>query len=107
MAVRGVNEGTQEVDTNEQIVFTLNVITVGSTSGVITNPTMLVTRLSDGEDVTKDVTEGDMAVLGQIITLKKIKGLAKGEQYRVDVRYNKDGNNLENEIIVDCPRRRE
>jgi len=44
-----------------------------------------------------------MVAAAQIITLKTISSLTEGEQYRMDVRYRKDGNDLENEFFVDCP----
>jgi len=73
---------------------------------------MTVTRLSDGVDVTAIVTSGVMAVAGQIITLLTVGGavggvpasLDEGEQYRVDVTYDKDGQvNVKTEFELACP----
>ena len=117
MGERGIVGGTQtkEHAVGEEITWTLNVGNVGSAAGAVTNPDMTVTRLSDGVDVTVLVTTGAMIVAGQIITLMPIGGvvgaippapasLDEGEQYRVDVIYDKDGHvNLKNEFKLACP----
>jgi len=97
--------GTQhrEIDANESITYTLDVSNVGSAAGALTNLSMVAWRLSDGADVSLTVLSGAMAAPAQIITLKTISALTEGEQYRMDVRYTKDGNNLETEFFVDCP----
>lgn len=113
MGERGI-VGTQyrEQAVGEQITWALDVSNVGSTAGAVTNPTMTVTQLSNGTDVTATVTSGIMNVVGQIITLLAIGGLVggapasltEGEQYRIDVIYDKDGNvDLKNEFQLNCP----
>ena len=114
MSERGIEGGTQtkEQAVGEQLTWTLNVSNVGSLAGAVTNPDMNVVRLSDGVDVTLTVTAGAMIVAGQIITLMPIGGavggvpasLDEGEQYRVDVIYDKDGHvNLKSEFFLACP----
>lgn len=114
MGQRGiVGTQTHEQAVGEQIdAWTLDVSPVGSAAGAITNPDMTITRLSDGADVTAAVTSGAMAVVGQIITLLAIGGLVggvpasldEGEQYRVDVIYDKDGHvDLKTEFKLACP----
>ena len=118
MSERGIEGGTQtkEQAVGEQLTWTLNVSNVGSLAGAVTLPDMTVTRLSDGANVTGDVTSGAMAVANQIITLKAIGGLipatppvlpislTEGEQYRVDVIYDKDGHvDLKTEFFLACP----
>ena len=93
----------REIDADEVITYTLDVSNVGSAAGAVTVPTMKVTRLSDGVDVTLTVTAGALAVAVQVITLLTIQTLTEGKQYRVDVGFTKDGNTLENEFFVDCP----
>ena len=118
MGERGIVGGTQtrEQAVGEQIdAWTLNVSGVGSAAGAVTNPDMDIIRLSDGVDVTLVVTSGAMAVVGQVITLMAIGGavgaippapasLDEGEQYRIDVIYDKDGHvNLKSEFKLACP----
>ena len=117
MGERGIEGGTQtkEHAVGEQLTWTLNVSRVGSAAGAVTNEDMKVFKLSDGVDVTALVTTGAMAVALQIITLMPIGGavgaifplpasLDEGEQYRVDVTYNKDGHvNLKSEFYLACP----
>ena len=117
MSERGIVGGSQtkEQAVGEELTWTLNVINVGSLAGAVTNPDMNVVRLSDGVDVTVLVTTGAMMVAVQIITLMPIGGavgaifplpasLDEGEQYRVDVTYNKDGHvNLKTEFKLACP----
>jgi len=113
MSERGII-GTQTLEhaVGEQITRSLNVGGVGSAAGAVTNPGMTVTRLSDGVDVTATVTSGAMSVTGQVITLLAVGGavggtpasLTEGEQYRVDVTYDKDGNvDIKNEFYLACP----
>jgi len=96
----------------EQLTRSLNVGYVGSTAGAVTNPGMAVIRLSDGVDVTATVTSGVMSVAGQVITLLAVGGavggtpasLDEGEQYRIDVTYDKDGNvDIKNKFFLACP----
>lgn len=114
MGERGIVGGTQtrEHASDEILVWTLLVSGVGTADGAVTNPGMVVTRLSDGVDVTADVTSGAMSIAGQIITLQAIGGtgagppesLAEGEQYRVDVIYDKDGQvDIKNKFKLSCP----
>lgn len=114
MSERGIVGGTQtkEHAVNEQITWTLNVSGVGSAAGAVTNLGITVTQLSDGVDVTATVTSGATTAAGQIITLAAIGGtgagppasLTEGEQYRIDVTYDKDGHaNLKSEFFLACP----
>lgn len=113
MSERGIL-GTQTLEhaVGEELTRTLDVGDVGSVAGAVTNLDMTVTRLSDGLDVTALVTSGAMAVAGQIITLLTVGGavagvpasLDEGEQYRVDVTYNKDGQvDIKQEFELACP----
>lgn len=114
MSERGIiGTQTREQAVGEQIAtWALNVAGVGSAAGAVTNPGMTITQESDGTDVTAIVTSGVMSVVGQIITLLTIGGavggtpasLTEGEQYRVDVTYDKDGNvDVKNEFKLNCP----
>lgn len=116
MGERGIiGSQTREHAVGEQLTWTLNVSRVGSAAGAVTNPDMTVTRLSDGANVTATVTSGAMSVLGQVITLMPIGGavgaipplpasLDEGEQYRIDVIYDKDGHvNVKSEFKLACP----
>ena len=108
MAKGITDESKQIVGANESIAFSLDVSDVGTTSGSVSSPTMRVTLLSAGTDVTATVAGGSMSVSGQIITLKHLgtpSALTEGEDYRVDVGYAKDGNTLETEFPVFCPAR--
>ncbi len=110
MGERGI-VGTQTLEhaVGEEITRTLDVGLVGTAAGAVTNPDMTVTRLSDGVDVTAIVTSGIMAIAGQIITLLTVGGVApasltEGEQYRVDVTYDKDGQvDVKTEFKLACP----
>lgn len=113
MADRAIKGGQhREQAAGEQIdAWTLDVSDVGSADGAVTNPDMTVTRLRGGVDVTALVTSGAMAVATQIITLKAIGGLVggvpasldEGEQYRVNVIYDKDGHtDLNTPFFLDC-----
>ena len=103
----------REQAAGEQIdAWTLDVSDVGSAAGAVTNPDMKVTRLSDGVDVTATVTSGAMGVAAQIITMLAIGGLVggtpasldEGEQYRVNVIYDKDGHtDLNTPWFLNCP----
>lgn len=104
MSERDIRAPTErEVDADEEIVFTLDVTNVGSTSGTVQTPTMVVRDLDTDTDVTSAVTSGSMSVSGQVITLQKILDLTRGHRYRVSVRYVKEGNLIENEFTIRCP----
>jgi len=103
MGIREVKEGVQEVDANEEIVFTIDVSNVGSAAGALSSLSTVATKLSDGTVVTSTVLSGSTTASAQVITLPTLKSLTEGEQYRLDVRFTKDGNKLECELFVSCP----
>lgn len=105
-AVRGIREGDQEIGHRETIPFTLDVSPVGSAAGVVTNPSTRLTKLSDPTaDVGATSLVGASGVAAQIITLPLITLLEEGEDYRVDVTFDKDGGTLEVEGFIFCPAR--
>lgn len=114
MADRAIKGSQHREQAANEIIdaWTLDVTNVGSAAGAVTNPDMTITRLSDGTDVTAAHTAGAMGVAGQIITMLAIGGLAagppasldEGEQYRVNVIYDKDGHSdLNTPWFLDCP----
>jgi len=100
-----IEEGWQYIRETETATFSLNVTKVGLPSDAVSNPSMTVVRRSDGVDVTNEVTEGDMSIEGQLITLKRIKGLERGKTYRITVAYTKGGEALETLFVLHCPSR--
>lgn len=103
----GIEEGTIPIKAHEELTYALHCRKVGTLTGTITNPSMTVTRLPDGTDVTALVTSGSPCptVAGQYIPLCTIKNLVEGTSYRVDVLFNKDGQKVETEFPVYCPSR--
>lgn len=103
----GIEDGIVVIKAHEELTYALHCKKVGTPTGLITNPSMTVTRLPDGLDVTGSVTSGSPCptVSGQYIPLCTIKSLVEGTSYRVDILYNKDGQVVETEFPVYCPSR--
>jgi len=82
---REVVESPLRQGADEQIIYTLTTTPWGSTP---TSPSMVVKDLSDGDtDVTDDVTTGSISTDGDVLTLKTIKSLTAGHEYRVEVKF--------------------
>ncbi len=96
---REVREGPQPQGVDEQIPYTLTTTPWGSTP---TSPSMVVKDLTNaGEDVTATVApDGSIGTSGDVLTLKTIKLLKAGHEYRVEVKFTSGGKVLEPFFII-------
>ena len=90
MSVREVTEGLQVQGAQETVTYSIETINWG---GAPSDPSMTVVRISDGVDVTDDVTSGSMNTNtdASLIFTKQITALTAGELYRVDVQFTITG----------------
>lgn len=85
---REVAEGLQVQGDDEKVTYT---ITTTNWASNPSSPSMTVTKVSDGSDVTSSVTSGSISASGDVITLKQIESLTAGELYRVEVQFTATG----------------
>jgi len=87
---------------DEQIVYGLDVTNWGSAP---TSTTAKIYQVADNgtlTDVTTTNMTGSTAVLGNVITLPKIKSLLSGYQYRVEVKFTIGVNIFEAYLIIEA-----
>lgn len=89
--IREVAEGIQYQGEDEEIAYTLDVTAWGA------SPTSPGVKVKDGAtDVTATVMPaGSPTVVGNVITLPRLKLLEKDKLYRVEVKFTISGNVLE------------
>jgi len=100
MSIREVAQGRQVQGPDEKIRWS-----VDTTEWVASpaSPSVTVTCINTGEDVTDDVTTGSSSVDGNVITLKWLLNLTAGYSYRVDVQFTAGaGAPYECYFYVDC-----
>jgi len=100
MASLQVIEGIQDQSTNEEIAYAITTTPWGGTpSGV----SAVCYEIESGQDVTATVFPVNApSVLGDVITLSKLKSLSKGKNYRVEVLFTIGTNILECYLLVKC-----
>ena len=97
---RQVSEGRQELGSNEEKVWGIDVTNWGSSPS---SPDMVVWDLSDeNEDVSADVLSGSMTVDGNVVYLKKIASLTAGSNYRAWVKFTVGSDVLEAYLDIIC-----
>lgn len=98
-----VSEGLQEQSATERIAYTLDVTNYPGSSA----PSSVVVKAidtSDNSDVTSTVfPTNSPTVSGNVITLSLLRALTKGTTYRIQVKFTRDGNDLEPYFNVYCP----
>ena len=99
--IHEVIQGQQSQTTSEQISYSIDVGLWGVAPTAIS---VNVVDLSDGSvDVTSTVMpSGSMNVIGNIITLPKLKALTAGVLYQIRVIFDIGGNRFEARIPVLC-----
>lgn len=91
MSIREVKEGTQYQGVDEEITYTLDVTSWGSSP---TSPSVVGKQA--GADVTSTIMPvGSPSVSSNVITLPKIKSLTADLTYRVEVKFTVGGNVVE------------
>ena len=95
-----VIEGIQEQSTNEEIAYAINTTPWG---GSPSGPSAVAYDVDSGMDVTATVFPVNApSVLGDVITLSKLKLLVKGKTYRIEVLFTQGTNILECYLLVKC-----
>jgi hypothetical protein len=87
---REVTEGRQPQGVDEEVAYTFSTTTYGG------SPTSVSFKVYDDSDSFADVTStvcpGSASVVGDIITLPKLKLLTLNHLYRVEVKFTAGGN---------------
>lgn len=95
---REVIEGIQYQGADESISYTVDVSAVGSSPG---SPVVVVKNATAGTVDTATVMPANApSVTGDVITLSPLRALTAGVLYRVEVKYEIDGNVLESYFYV-------
>lgn len=82
---RRVAEGMQYQGADEQIVYSLTTTNWGSSPS---SPSVKAYDIGDGhKDVSSTVLDGSPSVVGDVITLPKVKSLTAGHRYRIEVQF--------------------
>jgi hypothetical protein len=95
--IRVVKEGTQYIGEDEEIVYDVTTTPWGSSPSAVS---VVVYDITTGakEDVSDEVLEGVAGIVGDKITLPKVKDLTAGSTYRVEVLFTTGSNKFE--III-------
>lgn len=93
MASRQVNEGRQIQGVDEKVVYSITTTPWGS--GPINVSVTVKDVTANLLDVTASVTTGSPSVSGDVVTLPKIQSLTVRHLYRVEVKFDVQGNTLE------------
>ncbi len=93
MSSRYVKEGLQTQGVDEKVIYTITTTPWG------TSPASLAAVVKDesaaNQDVTSTVMPGTPSAVGDVITLPQLKSLTAGHLYRVEVKFDANGNTLE------------